>query len=1102
MIRSLKQLTAGNKSTRRPRRTVDRRFHSHPVVESLEDRDMPTILFQPQFGAERSNGNQGVLNNVPVYLIYWGSNWQDPAVGNPTSTQVTQALGGLLGSPYFTGLQQYGVDGKAHIAGVFFDTSNPGPKGFSNDDLQNVIENVPNLPESDDLPNLPVYVVITQPGVSVNNVAGAASYNGMGHDYDFPFDYDKVPQIWLGGNSPNGFPPGGSVLDKYVTNFSHEMAEAITDIDGNGPEFTKGASWISQPKEGNQISDREAQLHTARLNNPSGTNFLVQSIWSVRDQQYLIADGNVQKFTVDQNGVLTINDDQLASKDDHIDVGADAAGRVYVTLNNESVQFDPGQISGIVIQCNTGRDTVNVTSSTVGIPLDIFAGNDNLTVNVAPYGKDLSSIQGLVTIHGNGSTSLKLDDGFGAGNQPFTYSVGGATVTRTQMGTVAYSGVSSLELDGAGGRQTINVQDPAAATRIVTGPFLTQVNVDPSSQNLDPIGSLSIDSPQGLVDLALFDQMNPHVAQGLTTTYAVYNDHLSSSTANGGGNSSRSGVSIIYAHLHSLTLSTGAASTNVVNLESTPAPTTIHGGTASNTFNVAPTSHNLDGIAGTLTLDGGSGGAAVTVDDQADPWQSLRNLATTYALTRSANLTLTRDSIDQTNARGDHHGAVISLLGEVRGLTLIAGNSTNIINVEDCPDGTIIEGGTGTNAVNVSPTAHNLDHVGFLQVSGFMGTASVTVNDQANSSPSLFAPSSTVYTLDGYTLKRDTADRSIVNGSLSVTHRVSLIHLDGVHDLTLNADNLSNQINVAGTGGATVINGGSGGDTITVGSSARGMDGIGELTVHANGGNLILDDRSVLNDSFFENDDPTHQVAFTVTDQDVSRTDQVHDVYYPDDGNSGDFPSGHVPPHQRPRPIAVDFTLNAVVHYSGARHLEIDGGPVSTTFAVQSTPSGTPVSVVAGDDNPNTFTVGNAGSVKGVRSALSLTGAGAASSLMVDDSAATTADRVTINATQVGAAATDRFFGSGGSLTYAVLGSVAVNLSNAFGDVVDLTPAVSTAFTLTGNQSAFQAGHGAILNLDLTGTTGPVNVASAPGSGRWTFGNRQAVSYANFAAPK
>jgi hypothetical protein len=67
--------------------------------------------------------------------------------------------------------------------------------------------------------------------------------------------------------------------------------------------------------------------------------------------------------------------------------------------------------------------------------------------------------------------------------------------------------------------------------------------------------------------------------------------------------------------------------------------------------------------------------------------------------------------------------------------------------------------------------------------------------------------------------------------------------------------------------------------------------------------------------------------------------------------------------------------------------------------------------------------------------------------------------------------------------------------------VVNLAPSASTSFVLTGSLSAFQAGHGALLNVDTTGATSPVNTPSTPGSGQWTLGNRQTVSYANFAVP-
>jgi hypothetical protein len=203
------------------------------------------------------------------------------------------------------------------------------------------------------------------------------------------------------------------------------------------------------------------------------------------------------------------------------------------------------------------------------------------------------------------------------------------------------------------------------------------------------------------------------------------------------------------------------------------------------------------------------------------------------------------------------------------------------------------------------------------------------------------------------------------------------------------------------------------------------------------------------------------------------------------------------PPQGPPFNIGiVDVSNTETINYRHARSLEIDAGTVSTSFAVNATTAGTPVTVQAGQGG-SAFTVGD-GSVKGIHSQVTVAGSG---SLVVDDSTATTRDQVTVTPTQVGAAALDHFFGSGGSLSYSGLSSLALNLSSANDDTVQLTPSADTAMTVNGSQAAFQAGHGALLSVDTTGATSPRNQTTAPGAGQWTFGNRQAVTYTATAVP-
>src|SRR5262249_33659503 len=147
---------------------------------------------------------------------------------------------------------------------------------------------------------------------------------------------------------------------------------------------------------GDQIGDNEADRFTYRINGASGQ--LVQSYWSQQNLAYLVPDGNAQTFSV-ANGVLTINDDQrLGAPNDTITVGTNSRGGAMVTMNLETVQFDPGQISKIVINSHTGNDKINIDAAPV--PVDVFLGSGNDTVTVGGSAQSIGGIVSNLTIHG------------------------------------------------------------------------------------------------------------------------------------------------------------------------------------------------------------------------------------------------------------------------------------------------------------------------------------------------------------------------------------------------------------------------------------------------------------------------------------------------------------------------------------------------------------------------------------------------------------------------------------------------------------------------------------------------------------------------------
>jgi hypothetical protein len=143
------------------------------------------------------------------------------------------------------------------------------------------------------------------------------------------------------------------------------------------------------------------------------------------------------------------------------------------------------------------------------------------------------------------------------------------------------------------------------------------------------------------------------------------------------------------------------------------------------------------------------------------------------------------------NGRREYAG----LWSGLTGITIAATAGNDTVNIEDLPAGIslTVNLGDGTDAVNLSPTAQNLNAIqGNVTINGQAGTT-VTCNDQSNSAGQ-------AYTMTANTLAR--------TGS-------TLISYVGVGSLVLNGSNGGNTFTVQGTSAGTAmrINGGSGTNT-------------------------------------------------------------------------------------------------------------------------------------------------------------------------------------------------------------------------------------------------------------------------------------------------
>jgi hypothetical protein len=496
------------KPGRRPANAAKKSRRARLDIEALEDRQVPTVAFNPHFGAESiaaGSTNDG-MQHPPVYLIFSGSYWTTSA-GQQAEAGLISSTKAILNSPYLSGLKQYGSDGTATFAGSWYDSatvpSQPSTTAVQNF-LQTSISNHNAAPGLNDWQHAPIYVVVSDP-------ASSAQYNGgwnAGGIYQQSILFFNIPEnihmVWVGTSSQGT----GIWTDAYTMTLSHEFAETISDPDSNGIRINPSPNLPAQftgPNQ-SQIGDYEPEdgfrHYGYRLNGA-----LVQAYWSNQDGAFIVPDGNSEKFYLDPlwNGSsftgqynLTLRGDQLGTNyNDSIRVD-NAFGSVSAKMNNQSATFESGQIQNVYIDTRGGSNyvqiagvpsgvSVNVDSSGLGSSDVVFVGSDNAS---------LALVQGTVNVANSSGTTHLLVDGYADGAR--NIAVTDHSVAFSGLTTVNYSGggywnpgaplhgVTALDIvDGVGTNYVDFLSVPSLTSvtlwadtlDVVYGPAANQVNV-------------------------------------------------------------------------------------------------------------------------------------------------------------------------------------------------------------------------------------------------------------------------------------------------------------------------------------------------------------------------------------------------------------------------------------------------------------------------------------------------------------------------------------------------------------------------------------------------------------------------------------------------
>jgi hypothetical protein len=193
-----------------------------------------------------------------------------------------------------------------------------------------------------------------------------------------------------------------------------------------------------------------------------GSFYLVQSHWSNNYGEYIVSDGNSQNFYVN-NGTLYLDGDQLgANYNDTISVYSNGGGGVYVVMNGQVASFPNGEISNIQVYPGGGSNTINVYSTNVSVSID-DVGTDTVNVGLGYT----QSINAYVYTYGTGATQLYVNDSSDGGGH--TVNMYNGEITGLETGNIYWSPTSSstggttyVNVIGSNGGSTYNVYDTSS----------------------------------------------------------------------------------------------------------------------------------------------------------------------------------------------------------------------------------------------------------------------------------------------------------------------------------------------------------------------------------------------------------------------------------------------------------------------------------------------------------------------------------------------------------------------------------------------------------------------------------------------------------------
>jgi acrosin len=595
------------------------------------------------------------------------------------------------------------------------------------------------------------------------------------------------------------------------------------------------------------------------------------------------ADATNRVFTISSSGITVPSLGALnfmASSVNNLIVSAGSGANSYTIVNTPAA-------SGMTLNTGSGADIVNVQNASAPLTISTsggFGGNGNDQVAIGNAGS-LAGITAAITVTNIPSYDhLTLDDSADSASR--TVTIGNTSVTGLSPAAVTWDSgsINTLTVNGGRGANTYTVNAPIAYqdTTLNTGSgngstVNVQATTHPLAVNLqNTLSSVNIGSTANSLDPIQAAVSLSGLAAALVRIMDQGTSVAQTYTV-GASSLTRTGAAAInYTSVFSLTLNGGSGG-NTINVQANPA-LTVNAGAGNNTvntINVGSATNSLDSILGTVSINGQGGANVLYVNDQGTI------TAQTYHV--------------QTAIPSIQRGQALVAYSGMSILVLRAGSGGNTIDVLGTLAATpvTVYAGALNDTVNVGDSGNHLDSIQSpMNVYGQNGTTLLNVNDQGTAT-------STTYGITDTFLGR--------TGSPAITY-------SNLNSLTLNGGSGGNTINVESTaaGTTTTVNGGSGGSTINLSRTAHDLVNLhGLVNINGQGQSNML----------YVYDQAT---TFLQGYQRAENLYQDHLAW-----------------------VDNDEFEHTVFTYSGMQSVNVDAGCASggENFGVRSTPAGVPVTV-------------------------------------------------------------------------------------------------------------------------------------------------------------